>query len=321
MNSAYLSSQTDDDFSKARSKAFFNELQHFLNPEEATLISFSDIKKLLKPQNEVYKGMMVVPVKLIVGSEGRYKDFDNRFLPKSNFLKERWEKIDRARLQDINLPPISVYEVGGLYFVRDGNHRVSVAKSQGAEFIDAEVVSLQSEIKLKPTSTKDDILKQVINYEKRTFYNETSFGDITDYWCLDFTSAGQYDVIYNHIITHKYYMNIGIEKEISFEDAVQSWFEKVYLPVIRVLDSHKVMKYFKKNTKSDIYVFLIKYWDDIKRKLGNTYSLDDAADGFKHSYGSNFFKRIKNLIEKHKMLRSKHEKKENNPNKNLNISK
>ena len=321
MNSAYLSSQTDDDFSKARSKAFFNELQHFLNPEEATLISFSDIKKLLKPQNEVYKGMMVVPVKLIVGSEGRYKDFDNRFLPKSNFLKERWEKIYRARLQDINLPPISVYEVGGLYFVRDGNHRVSVAKSQGAEFIDAEVVSLQSEIKLKPTSTKDDILKQVINYEKRTFYNETSFGDITDYWCLDFTSAGQYDVIYNHIITHKYYMNIGIEKEISFEDAVQSWFEKVYLPVIRVLDSHKVMKYFKKNTKSDIYVFLIKYWDDIKRKLGNTYSLDDAADGFKHSYGSNFFKRIKNLIEKHKMLRSKHEKKENNPNKNLNISK
>ena len=85
MARTYLSTQTDDDFNKARNKALFNEIQHFLNPEEATLISFSDMKKLLKPRNEVYKGMQVVPVSLIVGSEGRFKDFDNHFFPKSNF--------------------------------------------------------------------------------------------------------------------------------------------------------------------------------------------------------------------------------------------
>ena len=89
MEQTFLSSQTDEDFSKARNKAFFNEIQHLLNPEEAKLISFTDIKKMLKPSNEVYKGMQVVPIKLIVGSEGRYKDFDNHFLPKNNFLKSR----------------------------------------------------------------------------------------------------------------------------------------------------------------------------------------------------------------------------------------
>ncbi|MCR5605694.1 MAG: hypothetical protein K6F69_02605, partial [Treponema sp.] len=70
-----LSTQTDEDFLKARNKALFNEVQHFLKPDEASLISFSDIKRLLKPKNEVYKGMQVVPIKLIVGSEGRYITF------------------------------------------------------------------------------------------------------------------------------------------------------------------------------------------------------------------------------------------------------
>lgn len=87
MSENLLSSETSEDFAKARNKALFNEIQHFLNPEETTLISFSDIKKMLKPGNETYLGMKTVPVKLIVGSESRYQDFDNRFFPKKNALK------------------------------------------------------------------------------------------------------------------------------------------------------------------------------------------------------------------------------------------
>ena len=87
MSQSYLSSQTDDDFSKAHSKALINEIQHLLNPEEAKLISLQDIKTLLRPKNEVYKGMQVIPVDHIVGSEGRYSDFDNHFFPKAIFLK------------------------------------------------------------------------------------------------------------------------------------------------------------------------------------------------------------------------------------------
>lgn len=304
MSQTYLSSQTDEDFYRARNKAFFNELQHILNPEEATLISFTDIKKLLKPKNEVYKGMQVVPVNLIAGSEGRYNDFDNHFLPKSNFLKARWERVDMAHLTDVTLPPISLYELGGLYFVRDGNHRVSVAKMKGIEAIDAEVVSLQSEIKLKPGSTKDEMIHQVINYEKRVFYSETNFGDITDCWCLDFTSPGQYDLIYNHILIHKYYINMDKKEEIPLEDAILSWYKNVYLPVIEAVRKHKIEKKFKGKTESDIYVFLIKYWDELKQKLGNDFSLDAAAEDFKNKYGKKtFFHIIKNLKAKIQMMK------------------
>ncbi|MCI5522653.1 MAG: transcriptional regulator [Treponema sp.] len=305
MSRTYLPSQTEEDFTKARNKALFNEIQHFLNPEEATLISFSDIKKLLKPKNEVYKGMQVVPINLIVGSEGRYQDFDNHFFPKNNFLKSRWERVDLAHLQDITLPPISLYELGGLYFVRDGNHRVSVAKAQGIENIDAEVVSLKSEIKLKPSSTKEQMVRQVIEYEKRVFYAETNFGDITDWWCLDFSSPGQYDLIFNHILIHKYYINMDKKEEIPLEQAIDSWFHNVYLPVIQAIKNHHIMRRFKKRTISDLYVFLIKYWDELKQKFGNDFSLDDAAEDFKHSYGKkSLASRIKNVFAKSKLKKT-----------------
>lgn len=299
----FTSAQTDEDFHKAHNKAIFNEIQHFLNPEEAELISFSDIKKLLKPENELYKGMQVVPVKSIVGSEDRYRDFDNRFFPKRLHLKSRWEHIDMAHIKDIPLPPIKLYELGGLYFVRDGNHRVSVARARKVEFIDAEVVSLQSEIKLSPGMSLSKITKKVIAYEKRVFYFETSFGDITDNYCLDFTTPGQYDVIYNHILTHKYYINMNKAEEIPWDEAVLSWYDTVYLPFVRVISHHKLMKHFKGRTISDLYVWLIKYWDELKTKFGENYSLDDVAQDFSKQFGNYPFTKIGNKIKKFLLLK------------------
>ena len=185
-----------------------------------------------------------------------------------------------------------------MLFRSDGNHRVSVAKAKGCDFIDAEVVSLQSEIKLKPGSSKEEMIKQVISYEKRVFYAETNFGDITDYWCLDFSTTGQYDVIYNHILIHKYYINMNKKEEIPFQDAVMSWFTNVYLPVMQVINEYHIMKKFKGRTKSDLYVFVIKYWDELKQKFGNDYSLDKAAENFKRNFGSSFYTRLKNKFAK-----------------------
>lgn len=297
--------QAQEDFSKARNKAWINEMQHVMHPDKKRLLSFNDVKKILKPKNEVYIGLKTVPIKKIVGSEGRYNDFDNHFLPRSNELKQRWVNVDQAHLSDIVLPPIQLYELGGLYFVRDGNHRVSVAKTQGVEFIDAEVISLQSEVQLPPDVRLDTLLAAVIRYEKRVFYNETHFGDLTDYWDLDFTEAGRYDVIYNHILVHKYYINEQQHTEIDFSDALISWFQTVYLPVIAVIDKYKLLSNFKDRTKSDIYVWIVKHWDRLKQKNGNDFSLDDAARDFvkleqaSHTRHGSFFTRFKALLQQY----------------------
>lgn len=290
--SDFVHNQAGDDFSKARNKAIFNEIQNFLTPDKRHLLSFHDVKQILKPKNEVYVGMQTVPIDRIVGSEGRYQDFDSHFLPRANNLRQRWERVDEAHLTDTVLPPIQLYELGGLYFVRDGNHRVSVAKSQGVEFIDAEIISLKSEIVLKKSITRESLLGEVIKFEKRVFYAETGFGDITDYWNLDFTTPGQYDVVYNHILVHKYYINETKTEEIPFAEAVLSWYRNVYLPVMHVIKKYRMLRKFRRRTASDLYVWIVKQWDELKRKYGVEYSLDETTRSLAETANEGPFSRL-----------------------------
>ena len=158
-----------EDFTKAKRKAKFQGLMSALSWKNNDLMSLYEVTSIIKPKSETYLGMRTIPVSKIIGSEGRYHDFSSAFMPKREQLKTRWVSVDTAIINDIILPPISVYSLGGYYFVRDGNHRVSVAKAQGLEFIDAEVVELDSEIELKPGITMKELRTKVVEYERKMF--------------------------------------------------------------------------------------------------------------------------------------------------------
>ena len=275
--------QAKEDFSKARNKALLYEIQNFLTPQKSQMLSLNDVKKALKPKGEVYVGMKTVPISKIVGSEGRYNDFDSRFLPKAAHLKQRWARVDEAHLLDVTLPPITLYELGGLYFVRDGNHRVSVARAQGVSFIDAEVISLVSEIKLPETVTPESLCREVVKYEKRLFYAETSFGDITDDWDLDFTESGSYDAIYEHIQMHRFFMCETSDDAVDIPAAVLSWYNSVYKPVLEVASGAKLIKRFPKRTAGDLYIWLIREWDELKLKYGVDFPLEEVPKELEES--------------------------------------
>ncbi|MDR1059145.1 MAG: transcriptional regulator [Treponema sp.] len=277
--------QANNDFNRARNKAILSKIQHFMNVDKDRLLSFHDVKEILKPANEVYRGMQQVPIKLIVGSEGRYRDFNRYFLPRSEFLRARWERVDRAQIRDIPLPAIQLYEIGGVYFVRDGNHRVSVARSQGAEEIDAEVSSLSSEISITPGMTTDELRSALIGYEKKVFYEKTRFGELTGDQDLNFTIPGRYDVIYNHILVHKYFLNETRDQEMPFEEALVSWYEKVYSPIIRIIKDEWLRTNFPGRSEGDLYVWIVKHWDSLKKKYGVRYSAAEAARDFSRKYG------------------------------------
>jgi hypothetical protein len=284
MNYIELKNTAAADFSRARGKADFSKILHLMNTERDRLLSFHDVKDILKPKNQVYKSSRVVPVKLIVGSEGRYRDFNKYFLPRTDHLRSRWERVDEAHLQDIILPSIQLYEIGGVYFVRDGNHRVSVATAQDVEFIDAEVISLSSEIALSPGMTIDQLREALIGYEKNIFYEDTKFGELTGDMSLDFSTAGRYDVICNHILVHKYFMNESKEEEIPFSEALVSWYNNVYSPVIAAIREQWLLANFSGRTEGDLYVWIVKHWDFLKKKYGG-YSLAEAAGDFSRKYG------------------------------------
>ena len=134
--------QADKDFTRARRKAFLRRVGAFLrrDPGSNRLLSFEEVKSALGALQQVYLGMRTVPVEKIVGSVGRHRDFDRAFLPSKGNLETRWKRIDQMMHRAEELPPISLYKIGDAYFVRDGNHRVSVARQLGVEMIDAEII-------------------------------------------------------------------------------------------------------------------------------------------------------------------------------------
>jgi hypothetical protein len=124
------------------------------------------------------------------------------------------------------------------------------------------------------------------------FYAETNFGDITDCWTIDFSSPGQYDVLYQHILIHKYYLNQNKTEEIPMHKAVQSWYEQLYLPIIDSIKKQKLLRSFRNRTLSDMYVWLIRYWDELKQQFGETISIEEAANDFSKIYKKSAIKRI-----------------------------
>jgi len=137
--------QVDHDFDRARRRAYARQVLKRLRRrrEPDRLLSFDEAKASLAEWSQVYRGLRLVEVDKIVGSVGRHKEFDSSFLPRRASVETRWKRIDRAFHRAENLPPVSLYQVGGLYYVRDGNHRVSVARFHGVREIEAEVVQVR----------------------------------------------------------------------------------------------------------------------------------------------------------------------------------
>lgn len=296
--SSYVDHEASQDFNKARGQETMSRIMSLLDPGKDEMLSLQEVKDLLKPKSETYRGMQTVTIDHIIGSEGRYRDFNRRFLPKHEYLRNRWTRVDKAHLQSVILPPIKLYEIGGVYFVRDGNHRVSVARSQGVQAIDAEVVSLSSEVTLRPNMNKRELLHEVIGYEKRRFNEETRFDLLVPHQELVFTAPGRYDEVIQHVYGHKYYINQQYRHEIPFETALISWFNNVYKPIVDIIEREGLLHRFPGRTAADLYVWIVKHWHQLKEKLGPNVPIDVAALDFSQRYGKDIRTRARETIER-----------------------
>jgi hypothetical protein len=130
------------DFERATRRAFWHDLLSRLTRKGNDLLSFDQARQGLSLRGQHYRGLQAVPLDQIVGSEGRRCDFDRAFFPRQTRTKDRWFSIDKAYHEEVPLPPVELFKVGQAYFVRDGNHRVSVTRAHGHEFIDAYVIEI-----------------------------------------------------------------------------------------------------------------------------------------------------------------------------------
>lgn len=212
-------------------------------------------------------GYQTIEVEKIVGSVGRYRDFDEEFRPLKGSSLQKLKELEDAILRGKILPPIEVYKIKDEYYVIDGNHRVSIARKLGQKEIDAHVIEY-----LPP----EDSIENILYREKSDFELVTGLRDI------NLTEIGQYKKLLNQILEHKYYMSEKRRKEVSVKEAARNWYKNIYLPIVKVIEKERILEAFPGRTLSDLYVYISDHkWLESQRK-GYDIGFHKAIDDFKH---------------------------------------
>ena len=249
-----LTQRVKNDFSRVRFKAFVNRLRTTLGGQPVTLLSYDEVKEKLKIGGPVYRGVQVVPIEKIAGSLNRYHQFDRAFMPLEDQLAQRWQNIDRAFYQEVTLPPVVLYKIGEVYFVVDGHHRVSVAREQGQDFIDAEVRECTSKVNITADIRLEDL--EVLG-EKVNFLERTDLDTIRPKADLAPTIPGGYDRMLEHIAVHRYFMGLDLQRDVKEDEAVAHWYDTVYMPIVRVIRRSGVLEEFPGKTETDLYLWVL----------------------------------------------------------------
>ena len=147
-----------EDFKRARRAAAMQQMMARLTGKSADLLAYDDVCRYVSASDEVKQGVREIPLDAIVGSVGRYQDFTRTFWPKNDSDEERWVSVKTAVNDMAGMPPIDVYKVGDVYFVIDGNHRVSIARQLGTDSITARVTEVNLRVPLSLDDDPDEII-------------------------------------------------------------------------------------------------------------------------------------------------------------------
>jgi hypothetical protein len=244
------------DFRRARLSSFFNQVQQALSGQHRRLLAFDEVREKLHLGGPVYRGLEAVPLDKIIGSVNRYRDFDRLFLPTQSHTEDRWRRINRAWYEEINLPPVMLYKVGEVYFVVDGNHRVSVARDRGQQFIDAEVREVESRVPVTADMQPDDLERLG---ERVEFLERTQLDRLYPEAVIQPTVLGGYERLLEHIAVHRYFMGIDQGRPITEEEAVRHWYETLYLPVAKVVTRSGILEELPGRPPMDFYLWTMDH--------------------------------------------------------------
>ena len=248
--------QSDRDFSRARRRAFLRRIGAYLrrDPGSNKLLSFEEVKGALGAISQVYIGRREVPVSKIVGSVGRHRDFDRAFLPSKPDLGTRWRRIDEIMHRAEELPPVSLYKIGDAYFVEDGNHRVSVARQQGVEMIDAEVVELRSRVPVDSALTARDLLYKL---EHRRLLERLPIDRVLPEIHVEFSDVADYRRLATFVEAHGFRVTQLWKRYVSPEEVLRDWYEYGYRPIAEMIREERILDAFPGRTELDLYLWII----------------------------------------------------------------
>lgn len=268
-------------FNDARRRALIQDVLADLAGRPDSLLSFEEVTRQLhlgEPGGRT--SLQEVPLDAIVGSVGRYHDFNRAFLPRSSVDARRWAHIARLQRQ-AQLPPIDLFKIGDLYFVRDGNHRVSVARALNYRTIRARVAEIPVRVTLDPGMSADDL---IVRAEYAAFLTQTELDRSCPEQRIDLTRAGGYQSLMQHIEVHQFYLGLRSRTYPSLPEAAAAWYRTVYLPLVEHIRASRVLDGFPGRTEADLYLWISENRARLQMHYGAQREAHDAVDDFAQAH-------------------------------------
>lgn len=252
------------EFDDARRAALMTDLVRFLRNQPVDLLPFDAVRERLRLRHIVDRGTRDVPLDRIVGSLGREREFNRVFLPRDESLRDRWEEVHEIAEGPVGFGSVELYRVGEAYFVLDGHHRISVARSLGATDIEAHVREFVTDTSVQP----DDSIEEVILRQgRREFLETTGLEAADDEYVL--TEVDGYERLLDHISVHRYYRGLDLRRDFSWREAVDSWRDTVYRPMIALIRESGVLAQFAGRTETDLYLFAMDHLHYLRERYGD----------------------------------------------------
>ncbi len=283
-------------FNQAHKKAQRVELTARLTGRDTRLLPFEEIRKKLRQQSPLYKGIVEVPLDQIVGSVGRYKDLNRHFLPLNSSMEERWVNVSSLGM-DEGWPPVELFKVGNAYFVKDGNHRVSAANQFEMPTIEAHVWEYSDDITIDPDESLDDIL---IRLGERNFLERTQLDQRHPDYQIRFTTPGRYSELLAQINDLRFKLADIDGEELPYLEAVDAWYEMIYLPTVQIIRESSLLTDFSGRTEADLFVWMSLMRQPLQETYGDFDSLADMAqtlaDKFKETSVNKISRQVQSLL-------------------------
>jgi hypothetical protein len=239
------------DFLRARRHQTFSGLAARMRGRDGgdrTALSFQQVVDALGLVDEVALGVQVIPVDRIVGSVDKVRDFDPKFRPRTGRSRQRWERIAEAVRRGESLPPIDVYQIGDLYFVRDGHHRVSVYRSLGLRTIEADVRLVHTDVEPDDLRSASDLAAREL---RRLFLQRVPVGK-AGRRALVLSDPEQYPVLAEMVEAWAARLMFAEGRAMDRVRAAKRWYAEEFAPVVGMIEEGALME--KGETPADAYV-------------------------------------------------------------------
>jgi hypothetical protein len=224
--------------------AFMNRSRH--------LLPLGEVTERLRLTGRAYVGVCSIPLAKIIGSVDRACEFDRDFHPQRHDSEARMRALQTA-FPDGDFPAISVFEVGGAYFVSDGHHRVALAHERGQEFIEAEVVRLATNYRLPP----DVDVPQLVHTElRRMFMEESGLQVVQPDLDISFSSPAGYLELLETVKAHGWELARHLGRLPTPEELGRSWLTEVYQPGLQTLHEAGLSCPHEDATQADSFLWL-----------------------------------------------------------------